>query len=185
MRSRTARASRMRPPRAMTSTSACACATPDQLDTDLMELAKSPLLRALIAEHRATARKISAVYFEPSPFDKTARTTPAVFSGRRLSSSPPRSLRSTFPWRRCRCVSPIGRAKTSVNSKIGVAISVKPVAPGEAARGLAHAAMTARRLGQKVLGAAGRLQRLHTLFSNLPGCSALLRCSPSATSCIN
>ena len=62
----------------------------------------------------------------------TARTMPAVYSGRSVISSPPRSVKVYISFETMSEVSPIGRAKTSVNSKIGVAISLIAVALGDA-----------------------------------------------------
>ncbi len=51
---------------------------------------------------------------------------PAVYSGRSVICSSPRSLNVYISFETMSVVSPIGRSKTSVNSKIGVAISSKP-----------------------------------------------------------
>ncbi len=53
----------------------------------------------------------------------TARTTPAVFSGRSVIRSPPRSSKVYISLVTMSEVSPSVRWNTSVNSKIGVAIS--------------------------------------------------------------
>jgi hypothetical protein len=52
-----------------------------------------------------------------------ARTMPAVFSGRNVRLSPPRSSNVYISLVTTSEVSPSVRANTSVNSKIGVAIS--------------------------------------------------------------
>src|SRR5438876_525867 len=49
-----------------------------------------------------------------------ARMRPAVYSGRSVICSSPRSLKVYISFETMSVVSPIGRAKTSVNSKIGV-----------------------------------------------------------------
>ena len=55
-----------------------------------------------------------------------ARATPAVPSGRRVMLSSPRSVKLYISFDTTSEVSPRVRAKTSVNSKIGVWISLKP-----------------------------------------------------------
>ena len=52
-----------------------------------------------------------------------ARATPAVFSGRSVSCSPPLSVKVYISFVTMSEVSPSVRLKTSENSKIGVAIS--------------------------------------------------------------
>ena len=52
-----------------------------------------------------------------------ARATPAVFSGRSVSWSPPLSVKVYISFVTMSEVSPRVRLKTSENSKIGVAIS--------------------------------------------------------------
>jgi hypothetical protein len=52
-----------------------------------------------------------------------ARTMPAVFSGRSVSQSPPRSAKVYISLVTTSEVSPSVRANTSVNSKMGVATS--------------------------------------------------------------
>ena len=52
-----------------------------------------------------------------------ARATPAVYSGRRVTASPPRSVKLYISLVTTSEVSPRVRLNTSVNSKIGVATS--------------------------------------------------------------
>ena len=58
-----------------------------------------------------------------SPFSTSARTTPAVFSGRSVSERPLRSGKVYISLWTMSVVSPTERAKSSVDSKIGVRIS--------------------------------------------------------------
>ena len=55
--------------------------------------------------------------------DTKARQMPAVYSGRKVSDSPPRSVKVYISLETTSVVSPMPRANSSVNSKIGVAIS--------------------------------------------------------------
>ena len=55
-----------------------------------------------------------------------ARAMPAVYSGRSVISSPPRSVKVYISLVTTSEVSPRVRLKTSANSKMGVAISAKP-----------------------------------------------------------
>ena len=98
-------------------------ARPRQLDADLVELALAALLRPLVAEHRARRRRASAAGPGSGRRVIRARTTPAVFSGRSVIRSPPRSSKVYISLVTTSEVSPSVRWKTSVNSKIGVAIS--------------------------------------------------------------
>ena len=81
-----------------------------------------------------------------------------MYSGLSVISSPPRSAKVYISFITISVSSPIGRENTSVNSKIGVAISCVAVAFGYRARGADDGAETPHRRGQEILGTADRLQ---------------------------
>ena len=113
----------VRAPSAITSTSPSGLRHAEQLDVDLVELAEAALLRPLVAEHRAGAEELQRQAAARARWRSPRATMPAVASGRSVISSPPRSVKVYISLVTMSVVSPIVRAKTSVNSKIGVAIS--------------------------------------------------------------
>ncbi len=98
----------------------------ENLGVDLVELAQAALLRSLMAEHRPAIEQFDRARQGLALVDEGARNP-----GRRLGAqgerfAADRSVKVYISFVTISEVSPSVRAKTSVNSKIGVMISPKP-----------------------------------------------------------
>ena len=110
-----------------------------------------------------------------------------MFSGRRVTLSPPRSSKVYISFVITSEVSPSVRWNTSVNSKIRRGDLAVAVAAGDVAAGLGDLAVAPQILAKQVVGAAGGLQvwghgRFRVVWVAGWGCGKLARSCPNARS---